>query len=247
MPDRRIEDLVEEYHEGFLTLGGLFSSIVDLLVAGDIDAQLTSLPPETREWIVWSLRDHYSPIAGQAPQDFFILESVCLVPGTEEEYAVDRARREERLRTTEIPGIQDWLRAHPLPPRPPFPVDVVRALRSRTEDTLNALLASRPSNLTPKERRAWSGREAVGRLGAVVAELDSALARAELAGTGSQEQALAWEGFERIAGLLERRDDLSPAETTLVQAAAASRRSNLASAGASPPGTRGVFSGPPAD
>lgn len=245
MPERRIEDLVEEYHEGFLTLGGLFSSIVDLLVAGDIDAQLTSVPTETREWIVWSLRDHYSPIASSSPESFFILESVCLVPGTEEEYAVDRARRDERLRTVEIPKIQDWLRAHPLPSRPPFPADLIRALRSRTQDSLNALLATQPPNLTRKERRAWSGREAVERLGAVVAELGNALERAELADAGSQEQALAWEGFERVASLLAGRDDLTPAEAALVQAATARRRLNLASAGVSPPGTRGVFSGYP--
>jgi hypothetical protein len=131
---------------------------------------------------------------------------------------------------------------HPLLPREPFPVDLVRGLHSRTERDFKALLATRPPNLGRKESRAWAENSRIEKLGSLELELKSAVYRAELAGAGSEEQALAWEGFDRVAHSLALREDLSAAESGLVQMAQTRRSAKRASTRRSAPGTRGVFS-----
>jgi hypothetical protein len=65
MTARTISDVIEEYLEGMLARGEVFERMVDVLVEGDIDARLSALPPETRDWPQWGLHCHYAPIQGR--------------------------------------------------------------------------------------------------------------------------------------------------------------------------------------
>lgn len=244
MSARRIQELVDEYLNGNESWMYVVEGIVDTLLDGDIDAQLAELPPETRDSITWTLKDRYAATIGRDPADYSIVESVCLQPGCEKEYRADLARREERLRTVEIPKLQAWLGAHPLPPRDPFPIALVRDLFRRLDLELQDLQAQRPRGVGHRKAREREVDKGVPNLRAVVSALATALDRAELAGAGSQEQALAWEGFDRVAHLIAARQDLGAAEKAVVDAGASRRNAAASAIGRSPPGTRGVLSKP---
>lgn len=211
-----VRELLEEYGSGLLSGAELSSSLLQVLAGADIDAQLAEVPPDALDWVLWELRDNYAPIVGHDPASYMIIEGVTVLPGKAEEYRLDFARREERMRTLEIPWVQRWLEAHPLPAREPFSGAVVQRLHARVEASREALWASRPSHLGSKQWRSWSERELYEVLGRLEIELDKSLRRAALGGPGSQEQALAWEGLERVAHLLAAREDLTVEEREVV-------------------------------
>ena len=224
-----VRELLDEYDRGLTTRMEVLNKIIDVLVNADVDAQLAEISPHALDWVLWGLRDQYAPIIGHDPDAYSILEGVTVRRGEEEEYRLDLARREERLRTIEIPSIQRWLRAHPLPTRELFPIAVVRGAHARIERDRKALWATMPPHLTQKEQKAWSKRERYDELCSVEIGLYQALERAELAGAGSQEQALAWDGFERVAHLLALREDLTAEERELVINAQRRRRERVGS------------------
>ena len=206
---RTLRWLLDAYNQGLITRLEVSHKALEVLANADVDGQLAELSSDELDWVVWDLRDSYAPIIGRDPAAFEILEGVTVQPGAEEEYRQGLARRVERLRTIEVPSIQHWLRAHPLPACNPFPTALVRGLLARVEHDRKAVWSRLPLDLTRREQKTWLKRERYDELCEVGTGLLIALERAELAGAGSQEQALAWNGFFRVAHLLLLRQDLS--------------------------------------
>jgi hypothetical protein len=210
--EQTVKEILDEYADGLLTGAGLSGRLLQVLAGADIDAQLAEVSHEALDWVLWELRDNYAPIAGHEPASYGIIEGVTVHPSQQDEYLLGLARREEHLRMVEVPWVQRWLRAHPLPAREPFPSAIVRGLHTRVAADRETLWASKASSLGPKEWRTWPERKRYDDLLSLEIELEKAVQRAELGGAGSQEQALAWEGFDRVAHLLVSREDLSPEE-----------------------------------
>ena len=214
--EQTVKAILEDWDSGLLTRGALPMRLLEVLTTADVDAQLAELSPDRLDWVVWELRDNYAPIIGHDPAAYGIIEGVTVLPGNEEEYRLDLARREEHMRTVAVPSIQRWLRVHPLPARDPFPTAIVRCLHARTERARTTLWASKPPHFGAKQWRTWPERERYDDLLSLEIELEKSLHRAELAGAGSQEQALAWQGLERVAHILAAREDLTVEERQIV-------------------------------
>lgn len=214
--EQTVKSLLDEYSNALLTGAELSSKVFHVLANTDIDSQLEQLSPEALDWVLWELRDHYAPIVGHDPATYNIIEGVTIDPRRREEYFSDLARRVERLREVELPIVQRWLMDHPLAPRGPFPSSIARGLYTRVKASREVLWNSRPAELGLKQWRVWSEHVGYDILLSLEIELEKSLQRAELGGVGSQEQALAWEGFDRVAHLLGGRQDLTVEERRIV-------------------------------
>ena len=226
-PLRRV---FEDYDAGGFATGELPGRILDVALSSDLEPQLDAIDVDRADRSMWILRDAYAPIVGHEPEKYLIVEAVTVRRGYEEEYRGDLAHREHQARQTRIPAIQAWLAARPLRAREPFPTGTIRRVLSLVTEKKQALLDGRPTDLDRKQSRAWWSDSGCNDLVHLEVELTNALRRADTGPIGSQEQALAWDGVERIAAQLVELelDGLVVAERTLLALARDHRAGRLA-------------------
>jgi hypothetical protein len=208
---KTIQDVLVEYKQGLFARGETPHRLLGALLDRDIDLELSRLPAEILDDVLWLLRDAYAPIIGHETAEYSLIEGVTIIPGREEAYGIDLARREEHFRNVQLPHIQRWFCDHPLPPREQFPTEIVAGLLARVKADREVVGRA----LTKEQSRDRHARRRRDELVELEIALEAALRRASLAAVGSQEQAMAWEGVERSIHVILTRTDLTPDETRL--------------------------------